>query len=321
MSQQPSADRSRAFERFLKKRYIKPGEVRLDRHRIFILPTYYGLVYGITLFVMLLGSLNYNNNLAFLLTFLLGGVGLIATYHTYRNMNRLMVRAGRCPPTFAGQPAHFRLIIDNVNGFDRFAIELVSSNKTKSRADIPANSLHGMELVVPTAKRGRQRLGLVTIQTTFPIGVYRAWSYVDPGATCVVYPKPLDIDRVPPPVQDVGNDQGHQHHGTDDFIGFRDYSAGDSPRHINWKAVARGQPIMTKQFSRPESQELWLDWDMFVDVDVESRLSQLCQWVLEAEATGCRYGLRLPNQIIPQANGEDHKHICLEALALFEVRP
>lgn len=319
MAQLPTASRSGAFERFLKRRYIKPGEVRLDRHKIFILPTYYGLVFGATLFVMLLGALNYNNNLAFMLTFLLGGVALIATYHTYRNINRLAVRGGRCSPTFAGQPAHFKLMVDNLNGNERYAVELVASDGSRSRADIAANSLSALELAVPTQRRGRHALGVVTIQTTYPIGVYRAWSYVDPQASCIVYPRPIGLDRPPPPSHAVGSDEGRQHHGTDDFLGFRDYTAGDSPRHIHWKALARGQPIMTKQFSRPESQELWLDWDTLEGVDFESRLSQLCQWVLDAESAGCRYGLRLPKQIIEQGSGDDHKHRCLEALALFEV--
>ncbi len=321
MSQQPSAGRSGAFERFLKRRYVKPGEARLHRRKIFILPTYYGLVFGATLFIMLLGALNYNNNLAFMLTFLLGGVALIATYHTYRNINRLLLRAGRCNPTFAGQPAHFRLIVDNLNGNPRYAVELIANDGSGTRADIPANSLTALELAVPTTRRGRHALGLVTIQTSYPIGVYRAWSYVDPQASCIVYPRPEGLDRAPPPSQSVGAEQGNQHHGTDDFIGFRDYASGDSPRHIHWKAVARGQPIMTKQFSRPESQELWLDWDMLQGTDTESRLSQLCKWVLDAEDAGCRYGLRLPKQVIEQGNGEDHKHRCLEALALFEDVP
>ena len=41
--------------------------VTLDRHRIYVLPTGFGLFLGTLLAVMLLGALNYNNNPALLL--------------------------------------------------------------------------------------------------------------------------------------------------------------------------------------------------------------------------------------------------------------
>ena len=49
--------------------------------------------------------------------------------------------------------------------------------------------------------------------------------------------------------------------GQDDFAGLRKYQPGDSLRHVAWKAVARGQAVMTKQFSGLAAGELWLDWD------------------------------------------------------------
>jgi uncharacterized protein (DUF58 family) len=52
---------------------------------------------------------------------------------------------------------------------------------------------------------------------------------------------------------------------------------------------------------------------------VESRLSILCQWVLQAERFGQAYGLRLPGIAIPPSRGEAQRNRCLEALALFEV--
>jgi len=64
---------------------------------------------------------------------------------------------------------------------------------------------------------------------------------------------------------------------------------------------------------------LWLDWDSLPHSDTETRLSQLCRWVLDAEAGSCRYGLRLPGQHIPLNRGDAHKHLCLQALALYEV--
>ena len=65
------------------------------------------------------------------------------------------------------------------------------------------------------------------------------------------------------------------------------------------------------------SSELWLDWQDAHGADLESRLSILTQWVIQAERFGQSYGLRLPGVSIPPARGEAHRSRCLEALALF----
>jgi uncharacterized protein (DUF58 family) len=61
----------------------------------------------------------------------------------------------------------------------------------------------------------------------------------------------------------------------------------------------------------------WLEWAALEGLDDETRLSQLCQWVLTADAQRRRYGLRLPDIEIDPALGEQHRIRCLRALAAF----
>ena len=99
---------------------------------------------------------------------------------------------------------------------------------------------------------------------------------------------------------------------------LRSYRAGDAPKLIAWKALAREQPLLTKEFSAMASSELWLDWEDARAADIEARLSVLAHWVLQAEQFGQSYGLRLPGTVIAPARGESHRTRCLEALALFQ---
>ena len=69
-----------------------PPQLILASQRIYILPTPSGLVYAVLLATMLAGSMNYNNNLAFALTFLLAGIGIVAIYHTHRTLSGLRVQ-------------------------------------------------------------------------------------------------------------------------------------------------------------------------------------------------------------------------------------
>ena len=70
-------------------------------------------------------------------------------------------------------------------------------------------------------------------------------------------------------------------------------------------------------FAGGGSSHVWLDWDATVGADPEARLSRLCRWVIDAEAAGARYGLRLPGNQIAPGNGPTHYHRCLSALALY----
>ena len=81
----------------------------------------------------------------------------------------------------------------------------------------------------------------------------------------------------------------------DDFAGVRAYVTGESQRHIDWKAVARGQPLMTKQFAAENKGAVYLDFSALRFADVEEKLSQLTLWVIEAERARQPYGLRLPD--------------------------
>jgi uncharacterized protein (DUF58 family) len=52
-------------------------------------------------------------------------------------------------------------------------------------------------------------------------------------------------------------------------------------------------------------------------MNTEARISRLTRWVLEADAAGMAYGLRLPSTVIAPASGATHRTQCLEALALL----
>ena len=50
------------------------------------------------------------------------------------------------------------------------------------------------------------------------------------------------------------------------------------------------------------------------------RLSQLCQWVLQAHAAGHSYALELPGVYRAFGQGREHRDDCLRALALYEAQ-
>jgi uncharacterized protein (DUF58 family) len=295
------------------------GPVVLGHRRVYILPTRLGWIYGAMLAMLLIGSINYALALGFALTFLLAGLGLAGMVHTARNLARLAVSAGRAEPVFAGESAQFRLYLANAANYDRPAIlARHQASHAQLVVDVAAGSSSEVVLGVPAARRGRLALGRVMLETRYPLGLFRAWSYVEPDASCVVYPRP---ERSPLPRLAPHDEAGARRDtapGHDDYSGLRGYQLSDSPRHVAWKAAARTGDLLTKQFSGEASAELWLDWAQLPGaLGVEERLSRLAGWVLAAERDGARYGLRLPGTELPPARGEAHRATCLQALALF----
>lgn len=287
----------------------------LHRNRIYILPTRYGLFFGVLLVVMLLGALNYNNNLALMLTFLLGGVTLIAPVHTYRNLAGLRIDGLHAEPVFAGGTARFELHLSSTEPRARCSI-LAGGVDDAGHADLPASGHAQVDLARAAERRGWLHAGRIRIHTIYPLGLFRAWSWLEVDSRTLVYPAP-EASRVPLP-RAPGTARGSRAMDEEEeFTGLRDYRSGDPSRLIAWKALARTDKLLSKMFSSQASETLWLDYDRLPGLDREARLSRLTRWVLEAERTGVSYGLRLPGRRVAPARSDAHRRQCLEALALF----
>ena len=306
---------------FYGKRPPEHGAITLGHRRVYIVPTRIGLMFAATLVIMLVGSINYVLSLGYMLTFLLAGMALAGMVHTVRNLARLVIVAGRAEPVFAGEDAQFRLYLDNPAPWERPAI-MVRHEASGAQTVTNVRAGPGTEVVlpVPATHRGWLEIARVSLETRYPLGLFRAWSVIRPDYRCLVYPRP---DKAPlPPSSPQGGAGVRQAtaQGTDDYSGLRAYQPADSPRHVAWKQVAHSGTMLTKQFTGDASAELWLDWSLLPPaLDVEAKLSRLAGWVLAAEDAGLRYGVRLPGTELPPGHGDTHRAACLTALALHEA--
>ncbi|MEM6511894.1 MAG: DUF58 domain-containing protein [Pseudomonadota bacterium] len=313
-----NAAASRRILRWARKRQGGDAvRARLEARRIYILPTAMGLVYAVTSFVMLLGSMNYNNNLSFGLTFLLVGVGLVAMHACQRNLVGLDVDFAGTDPVFAGQSAQFRFAIGNRSRNARFRLTLRNETTDTAAQDIPAGESRLFTLPVPTTQRGWVRLDRYGIRSTFPFELFRAWAWLHMDIRGLVYPEPANHAPPPPASQSALGHRQHDARGEEDFAGLRKFHPGDSPRNVAWKAYARSDQLLSKQFAGADTSSQWFDFESVEADDLEQRLSILTRWVIDADRKLEDYGLKMPGVLIAPGHGEAHRHACLEALALF----
>ena len=305
-------------------RGAEAGEVTLNQRRVFIMPTGAGIGYVVLLLILLIGSINYNLGLGFALTFVIGTCAVVDMYLTYRNMVRLALRPGRVQPVFAGEVAQFELHLVNRGKQDRYAIwiDFLMAGEPRHVTDALAGAGAAVTLTTPTGERGFVQAPRVRLQTRFPLGLFRAWSYWEPDLKVLVYPFP-EAEAPPLPATGTISEDGHGHAGHDDFAGIRSYQPGDSLRHRAWRQIARLDPslggqLVTKHFEGGALDELTLDFATLPhQLDLELRLSRMTRWVLDAEQRALPYGFRLGQHEFAASSGAAHQAACLRALALY----
>jgi uncharacterized protein (DUF58 family) len=291
--------------------------VTLERRRLYILPTRGGLAFAALLFLMLLAGLNYANSLALFLTFLLAGFALVVMQQCHRNLLGTEVVAAIAPAVFARATGALQLTLGNTSDIERARLEAARPKTELLRADLPPQARCRLELPVPAPVRGIVRIERMRLSTAHPFGLFRAWTWVHTQVTMLVYPHPHGALPMPADSARNAGTRTQAGAGADEWVGLRPFRDGDSPRQVDWKAYAREAPLLVKEYVQGASELRVFDFAQLAHLDQESRLSQLARWVVEAEAHGERYGLILPGMQFRPDRGPEHRHHCLEALALY----
>ncbi len=290
--------------------------VKLDRRRVYVVPTRFGLFFTALLFAMLLGALNYNNNPALLLALLLGATGLASLIAAHLQLSGLRVDALSAEPVAAGTSLQVHVALSAGDARARRGLQLRAADV---QTTVPALTSEAVvaALEVETHQRGWLDLGRLRISSTQPLGLAFAWSWVWPDASLLVYPTP-ELQGPPLPMGDGSTSQARLHPAGDDVHHLRGYRAGDPRRAIAWKPSARRDVLLVREYEQPLAAEVALDWRTLSALPYEHRIRRLAHWVDLAERENRRYRLHVPGQpVLGPSQGAAHRHLCLRALALL----
>ena len=307
------------FGRWLARRIPPARSVTLDQRRIFIFPSLPGLFFAVLLLLILLTAINYQNNMAYAVAFLLATLFVISTLHTYANLAGLTLHALSASPVFPGQRSQFRVRVQRAGKATHYALRLSWPQGSDSVVSLVDRDSCEVTLYVPVGPRGWFNPGRLLLESRYPLGLLRCWTWLDLDLQALVYPRPLITSAPPGVASERPEGTAVETAGSDDFHGFRSYRQGDALRQVHWKGVARGHPPQSKVYGSYASHSAWLDWEAFADASGEHRLSYLCYWVLALERRGEDYGLRLPGVEIAPASGEAHQSRVLAALAVHQL--
>lgn len=304
------------LDRVRQRRGVARLPLTFEYRHIYVMPTRFGFWFALLLVLMTVGGLNFNNNMALLLAFMLSSIAMLTTLLTYRNLVGLTVNGILANAVFSGEVAQFRLLLKNSEDRNRFAIQALSL-ESRDCTDIEPQNSGRLSLRQQTWQRGWMQMDSFRLENRFPLGLFRAWSVIIPDARCLVYPKPAPN---PPPLPKTGRGEygaAHRAEG-DHFHGLREYQPGDPLRRIAWRASARHQKLYSKVLESPSEEACELNWYLMGGGDTEEKLSILTAWVLRAERRQIPYSIEMPGAALPIDLGEEHRDSCLEILALFK---
>ncbi|QCB46000.1 DUF58 domain-containing protein [Hydrogenophaga sp. PAMC20947] len=324
----PTAAVRRRVQQWFLNRLPPTDTLTLTQRNVYILPTRAGWMLALTLLVLLVGSINYQLNLGYLLTFLLAGCAVVGMHVCHANLRGLTLHLVPPLPVHAGQAVALEVRLSNDRKKTRHGIGI--GVKTERRlidahlawADVPAQGTETLHVAWPPPQRGLHALPALTAVTLFPLGTFRVWTVWRPHAKVLVYPS---IEAAPPPLPAGEPQPGHagtaRAQSTGEFDGVRAYRRGDPQKTVVWKRAAQTfaagrDDLVSRDTLSAQRQQLWLDHAQCGTHDLETRLSRLAAWVLIAERLELDYGLRLPGQEIAPGQGTSHKTRCLEAMAL-----
>lgn len=293
----------------------EPLPIPIHRRRIYVVPTRFGVFFAFLLGAMLLGALNYNNNPAILLCFLVGSAVHTSLLGGYLNLRGVRLEQVGADPVHAGESQQLRLLFGAVEPRRREALQ-VRQGDIRDGFALPGEERAEVRLLRPAPRRGRHPVGRIEVSTRAPLGLFVCWSWLHPDAQVLVYPAP---EAAAPPLPGRGErGRPRRRRGPDEEPhSLRDYRVGDPLRLVAWKRSAQAGRLMVREYESPSGADVLLDWRDLGALPHEARISRLTRWVLDAERDGLRSTLVLPHMRIGPASGSAHLHACLRELALL----
>ena len=309
-------ERSERFTRWLDRRIPRAHRLTLSQDSIFIFPTLTGFVFGGLVLLLIVGAINYQNSLVYGVAFLLGSLFLVTILYTFRNLSGLTLELVSASTGFVGEDVEFQVRVSRPKGKGREGIQLGWLGVAPQWAEVYDSEACMVRLFVRASRRGWFYPGRLLVETHYPLGLLRAWTWVDLGARALIYPQPLFMDSPEQVARRAEEGELMDPEGSDDFSDMRRYRRGDPVRHIMWRVYARSDQLLVKEYASYLDPRLMLDFDR-VAGGVEERLSRLTGMVLNAARAQREFGLVLPGQTIKPGVGEQHRDGALRALALY----
>ncbi|WP_144206675.1 DUF58 domain-containing protein [Shewanella donghaensis] len=316
------------WNRWLDKRIPAKKQITLTHRSIFILPSGFGVAWFVLIIVLYLFGTNYQNNLVIGLSLLLASVFHSCIIYSYKNLAGLTLTSSTPEESYAHTSMSFPLTLSGKVTKDNShtSHQQICLNLAGQRHSRITDVGESFDTSVSCSEqsRGRYNPGRIEVSSNFPLGLFRAWSYVDLNINHIIYAAPMSSNVSLTSVNSDNQtefEHGKLQPGVDDYKGLKPYVEGESLKQVAWKQWAQGRGMLTKEFAQPEGKPVWLSLQRTQGDSIEQKLSKLAYQVDLLSQSQQVFGLALHQQIIEQDSGESHRKRCQQLIALYGSTP
>ncbi len=270
-----------------------------------------GLAYVAVVLAVLAGAWIRQINLLFLVAGLMAGPLLWSWYWAGRHLQGITVRRRLPRSVCAGDLVLVELELSNTrSGGAAWAlvVEEEISHETGQPppisaklyiAYLPAGAQQKATYRARLTQRGRYRLGPIRLSSRFPFGLFRHSVELGQTEALVVYPRigrlsPRWTARQQQAFEGAQRREERSGRAQADLYGVRPWRSGDSRRWIHWRATARHQELVVRQFEQFRTRDLFLLLDLWQPAPPSPQDQEQVEWMVSFAATilvqACRQG-------------------------------
>ncbi|MDP5035593.1 MAG: DUF58 domain-containing protein [Alishewanella sp.] len=305
----------RKFAAWLAKRQPAATEVELTQSVIYILPSRFGWWFVFLIALLYLMGTNYQNNLILLLSFMLLSLLMVTMLLAFLNMHQLKLSVKQDARCFAPERAQLPLAL---SGKSCQMLHIGLRGQRQRQLVESLSQQHRLALALPTLSRGYYPFPRLELSSTFPLGLFRCWSY--PALTSAIWVYPEAIEQIHANTERLAEQASKQTtpHALLEPDDVKSYQAGDSPKRILWRKLASTpeQPVVRSYSGEASPLPHWIKIPALQGAALESVLSHACFQLLALEQQGHSYGLQTQSVTLAPAKGALHLERCLQELAL-----
>ncbi len=212
------------------------------------------------------------------------GVTALSYLWAWYNVNWLhLERVTLSPHSQVGKVAEERFFLRNGGPLPKLWLEVRDhSELPEHRAGLVVSSLgagraRGWTVRTTCWRRGRYRLGPLTLISGDPFGLFMRRQELSATSSIVVYPLAVDLAHFGTMTGEItGGGALHRrtHYVTTNVSGVRDYYPGDTFNRIHWPSTARAGRLIVKEFELDPTADVWLFVDLEGAVQAERRLDE-----------------------------------------------
>ena len=268
-------------------------------------------------------AINTGNNLIYLILSLMLSFIALSWLILKLNLSGLVVEASIPGPVFAGEQVRIELRVHNIKRLPVYSVIITAADAVAPVycGQIEGHGVFGDGLRMMFRKRGLYGHGDFVLQSGFPFILFRKSMSVKIAGQVLVYPKLLDIS------ERLDVIEGRQEEGLvavrgrgDEVYSLRAFQYGDDWRRIHWKASARQDGFLIREYAEYASQNITLLLDNLLPCDAtnfETAVSAAASLAKQYLETGYPVRFIAAGKTIPFGSGEEHLRLILAALAVI----